>query len=220
MSTAHRHPDRPIRLYTSPLSGHGHRVRLFLELLGLPYETTILDMSAGENRRPAVLAKNPFGQVPVIEDGDVVLFDSNAILVYLAKTYGDETWLPDDPKGAAAVQRWLSLAAGQIAYGPCAARLVTVFGAKLDWDTAKTIAVKLFDVIEKEMASKLFATGDHRSIADIAAYSYIAHAPEGGVSLEPYPNLRAWLRRVEALPGFVPLPSTKAGLLAYAPQDA
>jgi glutathione S-transferase len=195
-------------------------VRLFLALLGVPYETTFLDMSAGENRRPAFLAKNPFGQVPVIEDGDFVLFDSNAILVYLAKTYGDETWLPDDPKGAAAVQRWLSLAAGQIAYGPCAARLVTVFGAKLDWENAKAIAVKLFDVIETEMASKPFAIGDHPTIADIAAYSYIAHAPEGGVSLEPYPNLRAWLRRIETLPGFVPLPSTKAGLLAHAPQDA
>ena len=214
MPTAQHDPDRPIRLYTTRLSGHGHRVQLFLELLGLRYETTIVDMSSGENRLPEFLAKNPFGQVPVIEDGDLVLFDSNAILVYLAKRYGDESWLPGDPKGAAAVQRWLSLAAGQIAYGPCAARLVTVFGAKLDWETAKAIAIKLFDVIETEMASKPYAIGERRTIADIAAYSYIAHAPEGGVSLEPYPNLRAWLRRIEALPGFVALPSTNAGLLA------
>jgi glutathione S-transferase len=216
MSSAQPHPERPIRLYTTWLSGHGHRVRLFLELLGLPYDPIEIDMSAGENRGPAFLAKNPFGQVPVIEDGEFVLFDSNAILVYLAKTYGDESWLPSDPKGAAAVQRWLSLAAGQLAYGPCAARLVTVFDAKLDWEAAKAVAVKLFDVIEKEMASKPFAIGDHRTIADIAAYSYIAHAPEGGVSLDPYPHLRAWLRRVEALPGFVPMPTTRVGLLANA----
>jgi glutathione S-transferase len=186
----------------------------------LPYETKLLNMAAGDNRRPEFLAKNPFGQVPVIEDGDLVLFDSNAILVYLAKTYGDSSWLPEDAQGAAAVQRWFSLAAGPIAYGPAAARLATVFGAKLDREVAKAIAIKLFDLLEAEMASKPFAIGDHPTVADIAAYSYIAHAPEGGVSLDPYPNLRAWLSRIEALPRFVGLPSTKAQQRADVPQHA
>ncbi|MEM5370093.1 glutathione S-transferase [Paraburkholderia azotifigens] len=207
-------PAQPIRLYTTLLSGHGHRVKLFLTLLDLPFEVIELDMRAGDNRKPEYLALNPFGQVPTIQDGDVTLFDSNAILVYLATRYGDASWLPTDPPGAAAVQRWLSLAAGQIAYGPCAARLVTVFGAPLHHDTAKAIAVKLFDVIDRELATKPFAAGEHVTIADIAAHTYIAHAPEGGVSLEPYPNIRAWLRRVEALPRFIAMPSTKAGLLA------
>ncbi|MFM0630387.1 glutathione S-transferase family protein [Paraburkholderia xenovorans] len=205
---------QPIRLYTTLLSGHGHRVKLFLTLLDLPFEVVELDMKAGENRKPAYLALNPFGQVPTIQDGDITLFDSNAILVYLAKRYGDASWLPEDPLGAAAVQRWLSLAAGQIAYGPCTARLVTVFGAPHDHDTAKKLAVKLFDVLDGELAHKPFAAGSQVTIADIAAHTYIAHAPEGGVSLDPYPNIRAWLRRVEALPRFVAMPSTKAGLLA------
>lgn len=207
-------PAQPIRLYTTLLSGHGHRVKLFLTLLDLPFEVVELDMKAGDNRKPAYLALNPFGQVPTIQDGELTLFDSNAILVYLAKRYGDASWLPEDPLGAATVQRWLSLAAGQIAYGPCAARLVTVFGAPLDHDSAKKIAVKLFDVLDRELADKAFAAGNQVTIADIAAHTYIAHAPEGGVSLEPYPNIRAWLRRVEALPRFVAMPSTKAGLLA------
>jgi glutathione S-transferase len=207
-------PAQPIRLYTTLLSGHGHRVKLFLTLLDLPFEVVELDMKAGENRKPAYLALNPFGQVPTIQDGDITLFDSNAILVYLAKRYGDASWLPEDPLGAAAVQRWLSLAAGQIAYGPCTARLVTVFGAPHDHDTAKKLAVKLFDVLDGELAHKPFAAGNQATIADIAAHTYIAHAPEGGVSLDPYPNIRAWLRRVEALPRFVAMPSTKAGLLA------
>jgi glutathione S-transferase len=207
-------PAQPIRLHTTLLSGHGHRVKLFLTLLGLPFEVIELNMAAGDNRRPEYLKLNPFGQVPTIEDGDTVLFDSNAILVYLAKRYGDPSWLPEDALGAAAVQRWLSLAAGQIAYGPCAARLVTVFGAPLNLDTAQKIAHKLFDVLDAELSSKPFAAGDHVSIADIAAHTYIAHAPEGGVSLDPYPNIRAWLRRVEALPRFIAMPATKAGLLA------
>ncbi|MFM0034982.1 glutathione S-transferase family protein [Paraburkholderia strydomiana] len=207
-------PAQPIRLYTALLSGHGHRVKLFLSLLDLPFEVVELNMKAADNRKPEYLALNPFGQVPTIQDGDVTLFDSNAILVYLARRYGDASWLPDDPLGAAAVQRWLSLAAGQIAYGPCAARLVTVFGAPNDHQTAKNIAVKLFDVIEQELAGKPFAAGDHVTIADIAAHTYIAHAPEGGVSLEAYPNIRAWLRRVEALPRFIAMPATRAGLVA------
>ncbi|HEY4297611.1 MAG TPA: glutathione S-transferase [Paraburkholderia sp.] len=206
-------PAQPIRLYTTLLSGHGHRVKLFLSLLDLPFEIVELDMKAGDNRKPEYLALNPFGQVPTIQDGDITLFDSNAILVYLAKRYGEASWLPDDPLGAAAVQRWLSLAAGQIAYGPCTARLVTVFGAPHDHQRAKNIAVKLFDVIEQELAQKPFAAGNHVTIADIAAHTYIAHAPEGGVSLEPYPNIRAWLRRVEALPRFVAMRPSKAGLV-------
>jgi glutathione S-transferase len=207
-------PAQPIRLHTTLLSGHGHRVKLFLTLLDLPFEVIELDMRAGDNRRPEYLKLNPFGQVPTIEDGDTVLFDSNAILVYLAKRYGDASWLPEDALGAAAVQRWLSLAAGQIAYGPCAARLVTVFSAPLNLDTAQKIALKLFDVLDAELDSKDFAAGDRVSIADIAAHTYIAHAPEGGISLEPYPNIRAWLRRVEALPRFIAMPATKAGLVA------
>ena len=207
-------PAQPIRLHTTLLSGHGHRVKLFLTLLDLPFEVVELDMKAGENRKPEYLALNPFGQVPTIQDGEFTLFDSNAILVYLARRYGDASWLPDDPASAASVQRWLSLAAGQIAYGPCAARLVTVFGAPLDHERAKQIAVRLFEVIDAELAGKPFVAGAHVTIADIAAHTYIAHAPEGGVSLDPYPHIRAWLHRVEALPRFIAMPSTKAGLLA------
>jgi len=211
---AARKPARPVRVYSFPLSGHAHRVRLFLSLLGLPFDTVDVDLAAGAQREPAFLALNPLGQVPVIDDDGTVLADSNAILVYLAKRYGDAHWLPDDAVGAATVQRWLSYAAGPIATGPAAARLVTVFGAPLDHDAAKRTAAKVLAVIDQELAGKPFAAGAQPTIADIAAYTYIAHAPEGGVSLDPYPHVRAWLARVEALPGFVAMPPTRAGLLA------
>jgi glutathione S-transferase len=210
-------PAQPIRLHTTLLSGHGHRVKLFLTMLDLPFTVIELNMAAGDNRKPAHLALNAFGEVPVIEDGDAVLSDSSAILVYLARMYGDASWLPQDPLGAAAVQRWLSLAAGKIAYGPCAARLVTLFGAPRHLETAQQIAVDLFRVLDAELSNSRFAVGDTPTIADIAAHSYIAHAPEGGVSLEPYPHIRAWLKRVEALPRFLPMPASKAGLLAEVP---
>ena len=201
-------PEQPIRLHATRLSGHAHRAKLFLSLLGLPFETIDVNLAEGEQKQPAFLAMNPFGQVPVIEDGGTVIFDSNAILVYLAKRYGDASWLPDDPTGAAHVAQWLSLAAGQIAHGPCAARLIKLFGYALDYDTAVRISKQLFAVIEPEFGKRPFAVGTHPTIADVAAYTYIAHAPEGGISLEPYPNVRAWLARIEALPGFVAMPKS------------
>lgn len=202
-------PARPIRLYRHALSGHSHRVELFLSLLRLPFELVDVDMAKGAHKAPDFLVKNPWGQVPVIEDGEVTLADSNAILVYLAARYdASGQWSPREPVAAARVQQWLSISAGQLAYGPAAARLVTVFGAKLDHDRAKVIAAQLYAVVNSHLETRRFLTGDEPTIADVAIYSYTAHAPEGGVSLEPYGNVRAWLARIEALPGFVPMKRT------------
>jgi glutathione S-transferase len=205
---------QPIQLYRHALSGHSHRAELFLSLLGLPFERIDIDLAAGAHKQPEFLKVNPFGQVPAIDDNGVIVADSNAILVYLATKYADSSWLPRDPEGAAGVQRWLSVAAGQIAYGPAAARLVNVFGAKLDQDRAKTIANNLFKLMETHLEQRKFLVGDSPTIADVAGYSYIAHAPEGDVSLQPYPHLRAWLTQIEQLPGFVPMVDTAVGLAA------
>ncbi len=198
-----------LRLHSFPLSGHAHRARLMLALLGLKAEVVDLDLRGGDQKQPGFLGLNAFGQVPVLEDGETVIADSNAILVYLAARYDRSgQWLPTDPATAAQVQRWLSVAAGQLASGPAAARLVTVFGAPLDHGRTKTIAAQLFAVIEQHLQDRAWLAAPHATIADVALYSYTAHAPEGDVSLEPYPNIRAWIARVEALPGFVPMPSS------------
>jgi glutathione S-transferase len=206
--------NKPVKLYRHPLSGHCHRVELFLSLLGLEYEPIDVDLAKGEHKAPAFLNKNIFGQVPVIDDDGIVIADSNAILVYLARRYDPHArWLPAEPVAAAEVQRFLSVAAGQIAAGPAAARLVNVFGAELDHAEAIRRSQELLHTLERHLAGRDFLDGG-LSIADIAAYTYIAHAPEGGVSLQPYPEVRAWLRRVEALPGFVPMQKTAIGLAA------
>lgn len=198
-------PPRPIRLYGMSLSGHSHRVRLFCSLIGLPVEWIEVDVFKGEHRQPAMLALNPLGQVPVIEDGEVVLSDSNAILVYLARRHAaGSPWLPDDPVGAARVQRWFSLAAGELADGPASARVSCLVGREPTAGQLKT-SHRLFSLIERELDRRPFLAGDQVTLADIAIYSYTAHAPEGGISLEPYRSLRAWLARIEALPGFVPM---------------
>lgn len=195
-----------IVLYRFPISGHAHRVELFCSLLKLPVKLVDVNLVAGEQKKPEFLSKNRFGQVPVIEDGGVTIADSNAILVYLASRY-DKTgaWYPRDPAAAARVQQWLSVAAGQLAAGPSTARLIKLFGFPLDHARAVTVATQLFGVLDKELAKRKFLTGETPTIADIAIYSYTAHAPEGGVSLEPYANIHAWLARIESLPGFVPM---------------
>lgn len=174
-----------IRLYRHPLSGHAHRVELMLSLLQLPTELISVDLAKGAHKHPDFLALNPFGQVPVIDDDGVIVSDSNAILVYLAKQYGNGRWLPEDPQGAA--------------FNP---------------EEVVTRAHTLFQVMERELAKTPFLAGSEATIADVSNYSYISHAPEGNVSLQDYPNLRAWLARVEALPHFVPMQRTAIGLQA------
>lgn len=198
-----------MKLHYFPLSGHAHRAQLFLGLLGVEHELVYVDLKSGAHKSEEFLALNPFGQVPVLEDGAAVIPDSNAILVYLAKKYGRTDWLPETAKEAAAVQRWLSVAAGQIAFGPCAARLVTVFGAPFNHTEVLTRAHAILKLIEKTLAGRDWIVGGKvPTIADVALYSYIARAPEGDVDLSPYPAVLSWLKRVEALPGFVPFPET------------
>jgi glutathione S-transferase len=203
----HSSSSANITLRRFALSGHCHRVELFLSMLGLPAKMIDVDLRKGEQRQPAFLALNGLGQVPVMQDGDVVLADSNAILVYLATKYGDESWLPRSPEEAARVQRFLSIAAGELAKGPATARVIKLFGAPLDLAAAQAVTSRLFGMLEQHLSQSPFLAGEQRTIADLANYTYIAHAHEGGISLDPYQNLRAWLARVEALPGFIPMPA-------------
>jgi glutathione S-transferase len=204
-----------VTLYGFPLSGHSHRVQLALSLMGLPHEVVQVDLKNGAHKSPEFLRLNPFGQVPVLDDNGTTLFDSNAILVYLATQYdADRRWLPRDPKGQADVQAWLSVAAGLVAFGPAAARLITVFGARLNPEEVIGRAHGLLKVMDLQLAARPFLVGNSATLADIAGYSYIAAAPEGNVDLAAYPNVRAWLERVQVLPGFVPFPKTPVGLAA------
>ncbi|OLU32370.1 glutathione S-transferase family protein [Pseudomonas sp. PA27(2017)] len=205
-----------MKIHHVTLSGHAHRAVLFASLLGLKPELVEVDLAGGANKQPEFLALNPFGQVPVLEDDGVVVADSNAILVYLAKKTGRTDWLPEDPAGAAAVQRWLSVAAGELAYGPCAARLITVFGADFNAEEVIARAHVLLARLERHLSGRQWLAADHPTIADVALYSYLARAPEGNVDLSAYEQVRAFLARIEALPGFVAIPQTPAGLTANA----
>lgn len=202
-----------ITLYRHPLSGHAHRVEVFLSILGLKANIVDVDLMSGAQKQADFLAKNTFGQVPVLVDGDVTLSDSNAIIFYLAKKYDTtSTWLPENLIDAAEVQRFLSVAAGRVASGPAAARLITLFGAKMDPASTISASHSILTLIDAHLNGKKWLVGDKPTIADIANYAYIAHAPEGNVSLDNYPHINTWLARIEALPGFVPMVNSAVGL--------
>ena len=204
-----------MKLYHYPLSGHAHRAALFLSLTNTPHQLIEVDLAAGAHRHPDFLALNVFGEVPVLDDDDTIIADSLAILVYIARKIGPSQWLPTDPATAAEVQRWLSVAAGKIAYGACAARLITVFEAPFDADEVIGRAHATLTAIEQTLAIRRWIAGTPApSIADVALYSYIKAAPEGNVDISPYPNVLAWLNAFEQLPGFLPFPQTRAGLAA------
>lgn len=202
-----------IKVYRHALSGHCHRIELLLSLLGLPASFIDVDLAAGEHKAPPFLNLNAFAQVPVLDDQGIILADSNAILVYLERRYGTGRWLPNDPLSQAQVQRWLSVAAGPLANSAMKARLVTVFNAPFDPEPLIDDAHALFALVDAHLADQPFLAGDQATLAEISLYSYIAHAPEGNVSLEPYPYIRDWLKRIEALEGFVPMGVTKVGLV-------
>jgi len=198
-------PTPEIVLHGTELSGHAHRVELLLRMLGLPFRYVVA--SAAVRSTPEFHELNPLRQIPVLQDGELTLADSNAILVYLAKRYAPGSrWLPEKPVAAAQVQRWLSIAAGQVMYGPAMARMIVQWNFPGDLARAKQIAAGLLRFMNEHLKTRNFLAAEHATIADLACYSYVAHAPEGGIALDEYESVLAWLRRIEALPHFKPIP--------------
>jgi glutathione S-transferase len=194
-----------LTLYGTPTSGHTHRVEVLLSILGLPY--AYIEAPEAVRRSAAFLERNPLGQIPVLVDRERIVCDSGAIMIYLVQRYApDSGWLPKHPEDAAQVLRWLFIAAGELRYGPAQARAITQWNAPGEYAVAVAIAGNLLDFMENILRGRDFLALDRPTLADLACYGYIAHAPEGGISLAAYPNVRSWLGKVEALPGFKPMP--------------
>jgi glutathione S-transferase len=192
-----------IKLYGHELSGNSYKVRLFLELLGLDYKWGKVDLLSNEQKSPAYLALNPFGQVPALIDGDLKLADAQAILVYLARQYGGEQWLPLDAVSLAQVVRWLSTTAGEIRQGPEFARRYYLFSATyVNIDHAQQTSEFILSQLDQHLSTRNWLECDRPTIADIAVYPYVALAPDGKIDLTPYPNILAWIDRIQQLPGY------------------
>ncbi len=195
-----------MKLYDMELSGNCYKVRLLCALLELTYESAPVDLWQGEHKTAAFLQLNPRGQLPVLDDGGTIIWDSSAILLYLARRYSGECWFPLDAIAMAEVMQWLSLSQNEILYGLARARAAKKFDRPWDIEQSQTLGKQGLTVLEQRLSGHFWLAGEQATIADIACYPYVALAPEGGIALEPYPSVRAWLKRMENLPGYIAMP--------------
>jgi glutathione S-transferase len=195
-----------MKLYDMELSGNCYKVRLMCALLGLQCEPIAVDLWKGEHKSAAFLQLNPRGQVPVLEDGETLIWDSSAILLYLARQYGGERWLPLDAKAMAEVMQWLSVSQNEILYGLARARAAKKFNRPWDIEQCQAHGKQGLMIMEQHLSDKSWLAGSHATIADIACYPYVALAPEAGMSLEAFPAIQQWLKRIQALPGYIGMP--------------
>lgn len=200
-----------IKLYGHDLSGNTYKVRLLLSLLNIEHQYAQIDLMKGEHKSPDYLKLNPFGQVPTLQDNDRVLQDAQAILVYLARRYGGENWLPNEAESMSRVVRWLSTTAGELRQGPESARLYHLFGVKsINIERAMEKSTFILEQIDRHLSDLPWLELNRPTIADVAAFPYIALAPDGKISLEPYINVTTWIERVKHLPGFIGMAGVEA----------
>lgn len=195
-----------MKLYDSPISGNCHKARMLLSVLGIDYELVPVNLAGAENRGADYLAINPLGKVPVLDNDGVVLRDSQAILIYLARKAGAEDWYPSDPAGEAEVAQWLMFAVNEIWVGPALARAALRFGRDVDLPRAQAAAHDALAFLDKHLSTNDWLALGRPTIGDIACYPYSALAGEGEIDLSTYAALNAWFKRIEALPGYVTMP--------------
>jgi glutathione S-transferase len=197
-----------MHLYDYLDSGNGYKVRLLLAQLGMKYSWSELDIDKGETRTAEFLKRNPNGRIPTLQlDDGTCLPESNAILWYLAE---GSRFVPATQLGRAQVLQWMFFE--QYSHEPFVATpryIVRHFPAgsprhaELPDRLAKGRAA--FNVMEQHLSTRQFFVQDRYSIADIALYAYSHVAEDGGHDLAGFPNVRAWLARVAAQPGYVSL---------------
>lgn len=193
-----------IKLYGHELSGNSYKVKLLLSLLSIEHEWIKVDLLKGEHKASEFQSLNPFGQVPVLVDGDTIIKDAQAILVYLARCYGGEQWLPLDAVSLSQVVRWLSTTAGEVRQRPESARLYYLFNAtSIDIDRANQKAEFILTQLNQHLRDRQWLEFERITIADIAVFPYVALAPDGKIALDSYPHILAWIERVKTLPGFI-----------------
>jgi glutathione S-transferase len=193
-----------ITLYGGALSGNVHKVRMALALLGLPYEEIAVDATG--RKTPEFLARNPMGQIPLLVDGDFMLRDSHAILAYLAAKHSPGEWDGYDPQERGQIGVWLAHSANEILNGPGFLRLGKLFGAAIDAERTGAVTARILPVVEAHLATRDWLVGRRMTIADLAASPYLALAGDGGIDLADWPQIKAWVQRIGALPAFPEMP--------------
>ncbi len=201
-----------MKLYDLERSGNCYKVRLLLALLRVPCDRIPVSLDEGAQRSPEFLHLNPRGQIPVlVTDEGTAIWDSTAILVYLARRFGGERWLPTEPVAMAHVTQWLAFEQNEGRYGiartrAIALKLKSALAHMGHFEEAQRLAEAALKVLEARLHEASWLAADHVTIADIACYPYTAFFLGSGLALQAYPAIRAWFQRLEAQPGYIALP--------------
>ena len=210
------------KLYTYQESGNCYKIRLLAALLNIDLEHVELDFENDQQQSDEFLAINPRGSVPTLVDGNKTFIDSSAILVYLAGMHADRgsnktpsSYWSRDIAEQAAIMDWLAFANSWIQYGVCTARAILSFkgpynglGTEYTQQTladAMTRGHKSLVILNKKLDMEEWLALGRPTIADVSVFVYVALAPMGDVSLEPYSAVRTWIARVRKLPDFIPI---------------
>jgi glutathione S-transferase len=200
-----------LTLYNRERSGNCYKARLMLSLLGLEYESVPIHREGKRrnNLPPGYEQLNPLRQIPVLVADGRPYWGTIPILVYLARKFGGTEWLSADAEGEAEVTQWLSLGQNEVFYGLGRARSMRAnrWHGHGTLEEAHQIAHVALRALEARLADGEWLALGRPTIGDIACYSYTVFAPEGGISLKPYPGVRAWLRRIAGLPRYLPPPA-------------
>ncbi|TGP55485.1 glutathione S-transferase family protein [bacterium M00.F.Ca.ET.230.01.1.1] len=200
-----------MKLYDYVLSPSCYKVRLMAALTGVALDIRPVDFHpGGEHRGPELLALNPAGSIPILEDGDLVLTESSAMLVYLAAKAAPQWLCNDAARPAATVQQWLSFS-HRLTASLGAARLHEMLLRPGNIDALRaqgTAALRELEagLVEQRIRGQRFLASDRPTVADIACFPYVALAQDGGVLLDPYPAIRLWSRAIRAIDGFIEMP--------------
>ncbi len=194
-----------MKLFLTDNSGNSYKVRVLASILQVPYKKVYVDWDAKEHKQPAFLRMNPRGQVPVMKIEGQYLWDSTAHLVYLARKHGGKKWLPTDALGLAEVTQWLAFAQNEVYFGLQWSRGVVKGLRGGNLEEYQVHGRKALDTLTWRLAEHDWLALKHPTIADIACYPYVKRAPEGGLSLDTYPAVTAWLKRCEKIPGWLKL---------------
>jgi glutathione S-transferase len=200
-----------MKLYDYVLSPSCYKVRLMSALAGVKLDLHPVDFHPGaEHRSPAMLALNPAGTIPILEDGDLVLTESSAMLAYLAASAAPQWLGNEDAQEAARVQQWLAFSARLTASlgGARLQQMLLVPGDLAALQAAGIRALRELEagLFEQMVRGQRFLAAGHPTIADVACFPYVALAPDGNVSLDPYPTIRLWSRALRSLDGFIEMP--------------
>jgi glutathione S-transferase len=197
-----------MNLYGDTRSGNCYKIKLLASLLDIRMVWIGIDILAGDTREEDFLGRNPNGKIPLLElDDGRFLAESNAILHYLAS--GSE-WLPEDRYRHAKVLQWQYFE--QYSHEPyiAVARFISLYlglpeDRRAEFDAKQQGGYKALGVMERQLEATPFLVGEHPTIADISLYAYTHVAHEGGFDLGAFPGIRAWIQRIQALPGYVAL---------------